>query len=621
VLAEALALALLALPRPAGPCLLPVAADPAHLAASAGRRVRLSVGGEAEPRLTASVGRVEGLTRTAGGWEATLLLPPVGVPRIAVVAATSADGCGLAALPIDGGGDAVVRTRRRAVVTVRIGERAFGPATAGPDGVALVPVEVPPGVEAAWSGRQRIPLRLPPVVRTAVHLDRSTLAADQAGEVTVLVAAATADGRLADGPPPLLRASAGVLSPLHPAGPGAFLASWRLEPGRAGRAAVEATFPGEPSSEAGLDRPAGPVATLALATDRPSVAAGDERPLALTVRLADAAGNPASGAVQVSGDLAPLGPPAADGPGTVAVALAPPTRLEGRERGEVLVTSGPVTARTEVALQPGPAARLQVALPGEAVTADGVARVQVPVLVSDAFGNPVDDPPALVEPGRGEAAPAERVGPGRFAVPWRPPAVTAPEADELRLRAGGAEAQVVLRLRPPIGWLAVAPFAGVAWRLGGGLGLAAGVEAAHWRWLGGAEAGLAVRLSWTGFRDDQRVATAGGTAAVRGEVRELALLAGPAWRLEVGRRLGLGLTLAAGASRVTSLVSAGGGPLVPESGWAPAGALSLGGSLALGRGRLAAAASLTVVGDPGLASLDGLAPSVSLSLGYRLDAR
>ena len=129
-------------------------------------------------------------------------------PQVAVVSAVADGEWAWLAIPLVGQGDALVRTSPRAVISVRIGVREFGPATADGWGRALVPVVVPPGVRSAWHGRREIPLQLPDMRRVHVALDGGSLAADRAGEVVVRAFAVREDGAPGEGAALALSASA-----------------------------------------------------------------------------------------------------------------------------------------------------------------------------------------------------------------------------------------------------------------------------------------------------------------------------------------------------------------------------------------------------------------------------
>lgn len=629
----ALAVAALGVTAPArpaaaqGPCTLQLSAAPARVAAGAPRAARLRIEGAAgqglgaePPLVSASLGRLDPPSAVGGGWEADWHAPPEGPPQVAVLSAASPDGaaCGFLPVPLDGVGDALVRTRAGASVQVRIAERTFGPAVADAAGLALVPVEVPPGVDAAYHGTRRIPLDVPPTPHVGLLFGAATAPADRATVVPVLVFAVTPEGRPREGPPPQIGASSGTVAQPEPAGPGAWRVAWRLPPGAAGAATVTAVLPGDPQVQASLARVAGPPASARVALDRPRAMAG-QRPVTVVVSLADAAGNASDADLQARVDAGEVGPPERLEAGRYRLAWTPPARLEGRRDAELTVRAGAATASARLGLVPGGPARLALSAAATAVTADGKQGVELAATVTDAHGNPVDEPPARRVAGAGEVGPPRQAGPGRYAMTYRPRPAAAPGEDEVLVELPPLSARVGLRLRPPTSALTLTASAGAALGQGAWLGLQAGAEASTWRWLGGQEVGLAAAVAFTRLRDETPATLGAGTVPFAGEVRSLALLASAGWRRAAGRRLSVRVTAGGGLARVESLVSAGGGPLLPEASWVPAasGAAALG--LPLGPGRVFLEARATWLGDAGLASLQGSPSPISLSLGYERD--
>lgn len=609
------------------PCQLRLRAEPDRLEAGAPRVVAVQVDGAGtpRPRLAASAGRLgppaPGPAADGPGLIATWQAPEAGVPRVAVLGAVAADGaCGYVAVPLHGLGDAEVRTRPGASVQVRIAERTFGPATADATGLALVPVEVPPGVDAVFHGTRRIPLPLPPVAHAALFLAEAEAPADREATVAGLLVAVAPDGAPLDGPPPALAASDGTLEAPAPAGPGAWRLRWHLPAGRAGEATLTAQRPGEPAVRVLLARPAGPAAVVKVALDRGRAMAGQSRPVTAAVTLLDAAGNPAAGAVEAEPEAGRVAAPERTGPGAWALRWTVPDRLEGRKAAALTVRSGAASGSASLALAPAGPARLDLAPAAPLVTADGAAEVDLVATVADAHGNPVDEPPAIRSAGAGTVGPPRQAGPGRFAMAYRPRVAAAPGEDEVRVELPPLSARARPRLRPPLPPLTLSAGAGAALASGRGAGLAAVAGVGAWRWLGRQEAGLALSAGFTRLRRESEVVAPGGPVAFTGELRSLALLLSAGWRRSAGQRLAVRLEAGAGVARVESLVAAGGGPLLPEAGWAPAAGAAAALGWRLGPGRAALEARATWLGDPGLASLQRPPAPLSLTLGYELDA-
>jgi len=604
---------------PAGrPCALGLTAEPVRLEPTQARTVRLTVRSPTEPRLLASVGTVAApQPEGAGTWSATWTAPPAGVPQIAMLTALAGDDCGLLAVPLFGSGDAVVQTRARAEVEVRIGERHFGPATAGPDGVALIPVEVPPGVDAVFHGQQRIPLYVPPVAHAFLVAWAEAVPVDRERVIELLAAAVEADGAPRQGPPPVLTVSAGTLGRLEPAGPAAWRVAWRLPIAPVGRVVAKAQLPVEPAAELTLARPAGPPAAAELSLERAIVAA-DDAPLEVAVLLRDAAGHPTDAPVGLTADAGRTSPVERVEAGRYRATWAPPERLDGRASAELTVRAGEAEARSRVALRPGAPARLTLTAGAAELTADGRTTLSVLAELADRHGNPVPQPPASVRATAGELGTPQPEGPGQHRLTYRPRPATTWATEELVAELPPLSARLPLRLRPPTPRFTVGAWAGAALQAGGWLGLQAGGEATAWRWLAGQELGAGLSAAFSRFRDQRTADAAGTPVPFTGELRAFTILALAAWRRAAGRSLAVGAEVGVGAGRVESLVGSG-GPLLPEARWRPA--LGAGAWLGLPawRGRAVAALRAEWLADPGLTSLRGTVAPLSLSLGYQLD--
>ena len=607
-------------PQPAGACALRLSAEPGRLEPDDPRTVRVRVAAPSRPALAASVGRIDRVAADGeGGWTAEWTVPEAGVPQVALLTALAGEGCGYLAVPLTGSGEVVVRTRPGARVVVRIAGRDFGPAEAGPDGVALVPAEVPPGVSDAYHGQRRIPFDVPPVAHTALAA-AAPPPADRAQVVWLLVVAVDASGRPHPGPPPSVEVSTGRLDPPAPAGPGAWRAAWWLAAGPAAVEVARARLPGEPAALLRLERAAGAPARLEASLDRALASPGDP-PVVVTVALLDSAGNPADGELEATAGAGQVSAPERTGAGAYRLAWTPPARLEGRDHAELQLRAGTAQARVELALRPGAPARLRLSAPRQAVIADGARTLEIRAEVEDLHGNPAEGLPSRPTAGAGELGAPQRVAPGRYQLVYRPRRVAQPQRDELGLELPPLSARLGLRLRPPLPRLVLGVSAGLALQPGGWLGLQAGAEASSWRWLGGQQAGLALALAFSRFHERSTVAAGEGDARFDGEVRVLTLLASAAWRRSLGGAVSLRLDAGGGAARVESGVAAGGGSLVPEARWAPAGSAAATVGLRAWRGRALLVLRGTLLPDAKLSSLRGAVTPISLSLGYELDAR
>jgi hypothetical protein len=325
--------------------------------------------------------------------------------------------------------------------------------------------------------------------------------------------------------------------------------------------------------------------------------------------------------VTAHADAGEVGPPERIGPGRWRLRWTLPAALAGRTRAALSVEAGDASARAEVSLSPGAPARLSLAPAESWAVADGRAEVRLVAEVGDADGNPVDAAPTAAPAQAGDLEPARLDGPGRFTLVYRPREASAYGAEDLTVELPPLSARARVLLRPRTSPAALAASAGLAIGPGGWLGAQAGIEASAWRWWEGHEVGVALAAAFTRLRDDRSVATAAGTASFSGEVRTEALLLSAAWRRAAGQRVTARLSAGAGAARVESLVSAGGGPTFSEAAWVGAATAAAAFGVRLGPGELFAEARGTWLGDPGLATLNGAPSPISLSLGYALDVR
>ncbi|MFN7134324.1 MAG: hypothetical protein ACK4N5_19750, partial [Myxococcales bacterium] len=150
-------------------------------------------------RLFASRGVVgEPVAAGPNVFEATYLPPKQKFPQIAVVAAVadSPSGAihGALTLPLWGEGIAVVKTRPRGQVLLRIGDATFGPAIADDTGTSTTTVVVPPGVAHAYHGERAIDLHIPDYPRVLLVPERTAVSIDAARTVEARLYAVEADG-------------------------------------------------------------------------------------------------------------------------------------------------------------------------------------------------------------------------------------------------------------------------------------------------------------------------------------------------------------------------------------------------------------------------------------------
>jgi hypothetical protein len=316
----------------------------------------------ARPRLFASVGALAfagGPGDGEGRLTARYTLPAGRFPQVAVLAAETASGCrAMAALPLQAPASPAFRTDPGASVTVRVGERDFGPVTADDRGQVRVPVVVPPGVRTALArssnaggkiSEQIIDLAPPPFPRLLVMAPVSLVAGDTR---ELAVAGVDPQGQLLDPARLSLTSSQGRPQPLggH-VGLGRFLIRAPVSVDE-GRLRLTAMVRGEPDSEIEVALPLvpGPVATLAIRPARSRLPAAANRTTDVYVIARDRHGNAAPAdpvAVYVNGRRADT---RSLGDGRIAAQVSAHEALAGQNHVEVEAVLSPAYSRERVPL-------------------------------------------------------------------------------------------------------------------------------------------------------------------------------------------------------------------------------------------------------------------------------
>ncbi|HEY4220133.1 MAG TPA: hypothetical protein VGO62_02300, partial [Myxococcota bacterium] len=359
----------------------------------------------APPRLTTSTGTLDLPVHIAAGtWTVRFVPPSESFPHVAIVVASidqHSDGkdrtaVGFIPLRLWGKGQTTVKTKPKSVVTVFIGNDAFGPVSATDAGEAKVPIVVPPGPERAVAksvddvgneSQKTIDLGVPTFNRVAMVALDPVATADGSGQARLLVFAVDKKGEPLYQAKLTSKASAGDVDK-EPVGlsPGMFLLAYR--PGKApkGTARVDVALEGAPESKgfASIDLLSGPPARATV--DGASVLSADEpRALSLQVRLFDQAGNavPAK-AASVDVDYGRIDQ-VSDGKVTWII----PAELSAGHDKATLTVRGPdgvVLGNKAVALLAGKPAKLSFD-PVDSVIADGESSVEVHLRVVDRVGN------------------------------------------------------------------------------------------------------------------------------------------------------------------------------------------------------------------------------------------
>ena len=286
-----------------------------------------------------------------------------------------------------------------ASVTMRVGDRQFGPVVADRQGHVEIPIDVPPGVRKAEaraldkSGGARateVDLQLPPFPRVLVLAPASV----EVGSFTeVVVSALDENGAPALAGHLTLAASAGLSHPLGgPPGEARFLFEAPVHVG-VGAVVLTAVAVGTGQATGGraeltLPLRAAPSGQLSITASDRWLIVGDPRPLALSISARDRFGNPTSAAevvVRVDGRPTPVVVTPA---GAATFSVLPPAKYDGRENVMVDATLGRVVAAQSLHVTGGPPERLTLQISAGRLVADGKHGTQLLVQAVDRNGTP-----------------------------------------------------------------------------------------------------------------------------------------------------------------------------------------------------------------------------------------
>lgn len=580
------------------------------------------------PWVTVSAGRADPALRVGAGHYTAAYVPPgQRYPQVAIVAATAKVPRGVAhgwtALPLWGQGDAVVKTRAFAEVTVRIGPRTYGPIKADAAGLGTVPVVVPPGEGKAFYGTREIDLGLPAVPLLHLSLGAREVAGDHTNTVAVRAYSVTAQGQPRADLPLKFSATVGQVSAARAAGPGVTEADWTLPPGPPATAELSVWSPAERSSTsvARLAVLPGPPAKLSVSVTPQRLVAGASGKVQVRVGQADARGYATASPVRVGASLGEAGAAAAQGPGETLTIVAVPDDFRHQRvlRLDVEVEGGP-SAHAEVELAPGPVQSIRIEPARAEIRGDGASEVSVKLTAVDAFGNVAPDAEPRVTVGQGTVR-LSKTAPGEFTVGYTAPELARRDAAALEVVAGEASAHADFDVTPNQPRLTASPKAGWLTNLGNVSALSASVEGGLWTRGRDSQFGALLEGGYLPMAQTATLAT-GPVAGrpIRGSFHFVPVLASVAWRAALSDPLWFRAAAGGGVLAVSSSLAIDGLPEVREGAVVPAAHLSLAIGLRWLKGGPFAEARLWGCGDPHMNNLNGDLLAVSLSLGYRFDA-
>lgn len=316
------------------------------------------------PRMLCSTGRIEELTAVGpDAFVARYLLPTQRYPQAAIIVAEFLPQGrpalrGSLVLRLRAAASPGFRTDPGASVTLKIGDKEFGPQKAANDGMVRLPVVVPPGVgfgvarsvnEYGKATLQTIDLRIP-AYRRVLLVAPETISAGAVVEASVY--AVDPSGVPADNRTLVLRVSEGKAQPLGgPAGEMRFLL--RAPPSvRAGPLRMTAMLRDQQTPTMSVDVPlvAAPAAKLVMTPDRSRLPIGAQSSMRVYIHAEDGFGNPIdAGPARVTVDGTITETRSSDD-GRVMIMVPAPAEYDGRDRLDLEAALGRAYASQSISL-------------------------------------------------------------------------------------------------------------------------------------------------------------------------------------------------------------------------------------------------------------------------------
>ncbi len=601
---------------------------PGHVLLGTDREAEVRI--ELEPSATGlelfvSRGEVGPLTQVAPGvFRATYVPPRQKLPLVVILAAQARGPQGVlegwTALPLWAQGEAEVRTRAGAPVTLRVGTQMFGPVSADASGLARIPVAVPPDVHDAFFGSSRIDLGVPPQPFVHALVERRELRADREESVTVRLYSVTPEGGTRRLDTFSFSASRGTVGAPVEVGPGVFVVRWTVPPGAPGTLELKGSVPGERRASFGVqvEAVAGPAQRFEMQVDREELVASEEARVTVAVSARDGMGNPAKVGLRLESDLGEGVTLTERRPGEYSGVLGITPDFGGRERFELRLLaeggSAPVLTRT-VALRAAAPARVTVEPLRSFVMADGHSEASWRIAVADRFGNPVPEPSPEAVAADGPAITLVSRERGTYELRYVPPPASADHLSELNVRVGEALGRGSIPLLRRRSVLLVGPRAGMVTNFADVLAPSVGARLEWWPARLLPDLGLMLDTSYL------RLSRTGGAAVPGFTGRDEWLDGTLAVALRTPPRYGLQGWVAAGPSlvRVRGSSRLGEGPPLEEAAWVFGAQAVVGVGLPLGPGQPFLEASFRWFDDPALRVLRGALRGGGLHLGYRLE--
>jgi hypothetical protein len=579
-------------------------------------------------RLSASAGRIEGVRRVAQNrFVATWIAPDEAYPQVAILTVSGRGGSGWlhgwTRLPLWGLGDAEVKATPNSDITVRIGNRQYGPVRTNARGLARVPVQVAPGDSKAFHGETAIPLNVP--IGPRVHVAAPVEAAPGDSEIVVPIRAyvVSADGTPLRSPPLVLEVDRGTVEHTREVEAGVVAATWRIPPAPVGKLQLRARLSGEGARPATLilQVTPGTPARVALSANVEHIAPGGGTVL-LAATAFDRNGLPLAAPISFEANV--CAPESRQtGEGWTATCVVP-SRFGGARTLDVVASApgadAPVRATLRLPLQSGQPEHVRIEPLATAVKADGTTSVPIRVVVEDRFGNAVPGAPLVVTSGPEEGK-LEPLAPGpvegEFVTRFHAPLSRYDSLATIKLQSGAVHGEGRLTVRGHRGWLSVTPG---AWFLSNLRDVNAPLGTAELEVstpaLGG-EVAVAAEGGWFNAPVGRAVPP---EPQVRGGTTFFTALGSVSYRRDFPFGYAF-VGAGGGAGRLTNRLRVDDQPEVVENAWTPAFSVSAGVEWLVWRGGPRLTVRYLWLADPGQSTVMGVLPSISFGVGYRFQLR
>ncbi len=544
-------------------------------------------------------------------------------PRVAIIVAVgTSKGARIqawTALPLWGSAEAVLQTLPNANVTVRIGDRTYGPLKADSKGVGKVAVVVPPGIRSGFYGPKVLDLGLPRVSLNHLVLDTAEVQSDREQAVTARFYSVTEDGKPRSGLALRARSTSGTLTDFRPETPGVYVATWKVPASAPGEVELSAYAPADANSTttARLRLVAGPPSRVVIVANPGQLVAGTTHQTRLTARVTDGRGYTSTAPVAFVSSLGVIGPSELDAENHWTVTLLAPRGFGGassiKVRAEV---PGVAPAQVEVSVRPGRAQLIQVEPERLRLVSDGSSTVEVHAQLLDAERNVTEGTVAAVVPVGELTVVPENSSPG-VQYRYRPARSLQAGATELQFSSNGLSVKVPVELLAAPSRLSFGPKVGFLTNLGNANALATALNLALWL---GEHLGLGLEAGYL-FVARNSTLTSGPLAGSRVllRVHAVPLLGTFSWRGRLSSSVPFQATASGGAVVISSTLKVQDQQDVKETQVVPSAQLTASVGYQFGGWAPFLEAGVRWLGDARGNNLTGSLFSVGVSVGCRFD--